>query len=168
MSILFTIIVFIIHAGAQNNIPLRSDITYEVSADSLQRNNSPQDLTISISSGTIDDVDKFILSLSDTQVLWTVVSAEMNGQPLWLIMNETKAERADILAWQYDSNENELKLFPPSVGMNYELDLVLQVNLLNSNKLHKASGKEVVLVTESDGNAASCSLKGNGNRVGFR
>jgi hypothetical protein len=168
MIILFAITGFILQVDAQDSLPQRSDIIYEVSADTLQRNNSPQDITLSINNGATENIDTFILSLRDTEVLWTVVSAQMNQQPLWLIMKEGAAERNDILAWQYDREEKMLRLYPPAVGVSYDLDLVLKLNLLRSNQIKKLSGREVLLVTESGGELSRCSLEGSGNQVTFR
>ena len=166
--ILFIIAFIVVQAGAQNTVPVRSDISYEVSADSLLRNNSPQDLKLSLTCGSADDIDAYVLRLSDGEALWTVVSAELNGQPLWLIMNEGKPERSDVLAWQYDQTEKILRLYPPPGNNNYDLNLVLQVNLLRSNTIKKMSIKEVALETESSGSLSRCSNKGIGNKVAFK
>ena len=166
--ILLIVAVMIFQAGAQNSAPIRSDISYEVSADSLLRNNSPQDLNLSITCGSSEDIETYLLSLSETEALWTVVSAELNGQPLWLIMNEGKAERNDILAWQYDQVENLLRLYPPPGINNYELNMVLRINLLRSNTIKKTSEKEVALEAQSRGVLTRCTTKGAGNRIAFK
>jgi len=166
--ILIIVSVIIFQAGAQNSVPQRSDISYNVLADSLLRNNGPQDLKISITCGASEDIATYILRLNDTQVLWTVVSAEMNEQPLWLIMDENRADRDNILAWQYDREEGVLRVSPPPGMVNYNLNMTLRINLLRSNIIQKKSEKEVVLLAQSTGGLSRCATRDSGNKVSFK
>ena len=106
--------------------------------------------------------------MNGTEVLWTVVSAEMNAQQLWLIMNEGKADRENILAWYYDREEGELRFFPPPGVTNFDLNMVLRVNLLRSHIIQKKSEKEVALLAQSGGDLSRCATRGNGNIVSFK
>ncbi len=166
--IILIIVAMIFYAGAQNPVSTRTDISYEVSADSLIRNNSPQDLNLSITCESGEDIDAYVLILAGTEALWTVVSAELNDQPLWLIMDEGKAERNDILAWQYDQVEKVLRFYPPPGSNNYDLNMVLQINLLRSNSIQKKSVREVALEAQSAGGLSRCSTIDAGNRIAFK
>ncbi len=166
--IFFLTICMIVQTAAQEALPLRSDITFEVLTDSLQRNNSPQDLTLSVSSSAGEGIDYFTIKMNGTEVLWTVVSAEMDAQQLWLIMNEGKADRENILAWKYDQEEGTLRFYPPQGVTIFDLTMVLRANLLKSHIIQKKSEKEVVLLAQSGGDLSRCTSRGNGNKVSFK
>jgi hypothetical protein len=158
----------VLSAGAQDDYPQRSDIVYEVTADSLERNNNPQDLTITINCQTSESINSYLLKLKDTDVLWTIVTAEKDEQPLWLIMEEGRADRDDILAWNYDQEEKVLRFFPQATGITYRMNLVLRLNLLKSHAIQKSSVGQIVLLVESGGEFSRCSSTEDGNQIGFR
>ena len=155
-------------ANAQDVVPVRSDIRFEISADSLSRNKNPQDITLSITSNTADEIEVYKIYLNNTDVLWTVVSAELNGQPLWLIMDNSKSERSEILVWHHDQEENNLIFYPPSGSTNYSLNLNVRLNLLRSNTLEKKSAGTVILEAQSKEIVSRCSATGRGDRVFFK
>ena len=170
VSIFLSVLVILISSGhAQDLLPARTDIVYEISADSLYPKNIPQDLSISVSNVSNEQIDVFILRLADIDdVVWTVVSAELDTQPLWLIMSDTRPERNDILAWEYDQENKNLKLYPPDKNTAYELTIVLRLNLLKPQGIQARSGKELVLLAQSGGSLSRCSAKGPGNKLTFR
>jgi len=169
VSIFLWLVVFLISSGrGQDLLPARTDIVYEISADSLSLNNVPQDLNLSITCGSSDVINAYILRLDETAVLWTIVSAELNNQPLWLIMNENNSERSDILAWQYDPLEKVLRFYPPKISTNYDIKIALRICLLQAGHIQKKSSKEVALEALTTNGIARCTTKGPGNRVVFK
>jgi hypothetical protein len=158
----------VIQASAQNQIPERSDILFEISGDSLLRNNNPQDLNLSITCSSAEQVEAYILKLDEVEVLWTIVSAELNDSPLWLIMNESKSERSDILAWYYDQEDKSLSFYPPQASTNYNLNIMLRINLLKSSRIQKKMGKKISLETQTARGLERCSTNGTGNMITFR
>jgi hypothetical protein len=83
-------------------------------------------------------------------------------------MDGAKSERNNILAWQYDKAENVLRLYPPAGRNNYDLNLLLRVNMLRSNTIKKMSEKEVALQAQSGGVVSRCTTQGAGNRIAFK
>jgi hypothetical protein len=166
--ILLILVTLIVHSEGQNPIATRLDISYNVAADSLFRKNNPQNLNLSIACGSSEVIDVYRVTMSDTEVLWTVVSAELNGQPLWLIMNNGQSPRNNILAWDYDEEQKMLRFYPPPESNTYNLDLHLQINLLHSGSIQKKSTREVILEAQAAGNLTRCSLKEGGNKVAFQ
>jgi hypothetical protein len=169
VSIFLSVLVVLISSGhAQDLLPARTDIVYEISADSLSLNNVPQDLNLSITCGSPDLINAYILRLDETAVLWTLVSAELDNQPLWLIMNDNNSERSDILAWQYDPLEKVLRFYPPKIGIHYDLKMALKICLLQPGPIQKKSSKEVALEALTTNGITRCATKGSGNRVVFK
>ena len=169
-SLLFCLVLIsAVTADAQNSSAGRADIFYEIKADSLSLKNIPQDLNLSVSSAANEKIEVYQLTLEGKKdVLWTVVSAEMNKQPVWLINSDAKSERDDILAWTYDQKTNSLRFYPPGNAQTYELDIMLRMNLLRPQSIAKKSSKELILAARTGGQLLPCSTKGRGNTIAFR
>ena len=166
--ILLSVTLMIVQASAQNLASERSDILFALSGDSLLRNNNPQDLNLSITCSSVEQIEAYILKLDEVDVLWTIVSAELNDQPLWLIMSESKSERSDILAWYYNQEEKSLRFFPPEIGTNYNLNIMLRINLLKANRIQKRMSKQISLETQTARGLERCSTSSTGNMITFR
>lgn len=167
--LLWLVVILHSYSRAQDPVSVRSDILYEISADSLYPKNIDQDLTLSVSNASNEQIDVFIVQLDNiNNVLWTVVSADLDNQPLWLITGNRKPERSDILAWEYDQENKNLKLYPPNRGAAYKLTTVLRLNLLKSQNIRPGSSTNLNLIVQSGGSLSRCSTNGSAGQLNFR
>ena len=155
-------------AGAQEILPSLSDIQYEIQADSLSRANTSQDVFISITCASINEVSNYVLKIEEAAALLTVVSAEINNESIWLINDKSKSDRDNVLAWYYYPEENVLRLYPSDWQTSYTLDLVVRINLLKPSAIVKKARSSVNLQIESETGNFQCATTGRGNRIAFR
>jgi hypothetical protein len=155
-------------AGAQEILPSLSDIQYEIQADSLSRANTSQDVSLSITCGSANEIDTYTLKIENAAAQLTVVSAEFNNETIWLINAKSKSNRENVLAWYYYPEENILRLYPSDWQPSYTLNLVVRVNLLRPFAIAKKTLTSVSLQIESITGKFQCATTGKGNRVAFK
>ncbi len=155
-------------AGAQVTLPSISDIQYEIQADSLSRANTSQDVSLSITCGSINEVKSYVLKIEEAAALLTVISAEFNNEAIWLINSKSKSDKENVLSWYYFPKENVLRLYPSDWQSSYTLNLVVRINLLRPFAIAKKTRSFVNLVVESDAGKFQCATIGMGNRVAFK
>jgi hypothetical protein len=153
---------------AQDNLPVYSGVEYEVRADSLIKTNQPQDLTILISGNSPRGLDAYELKIYDLKVLWTLVSANLNGESIWLVNEETRSENEKVLAWNYDSEENLLRLFPAEWSSGYNLEVTVKASILQPALLEKTDSRIVALEADVGGTKYQCAPTGSGGDMTFK
>lgn len=151
---------------AQDNLPSRSDIQIEIQSDSLIRDNSPQEITLLIDANNAANLDALLINIDQIESLWTVMSAEVEGESLWLKNSESNAGRDDVLAWKY--NDNSLHLAPFGSQLTSQLKVVVRLNLLKPGTIQAGSGKEITLLADINGERYRCLPVGNRPVVSFR
>ena len=112
ICIVFVILYPLMNCFAQQTIPLRSDILFNVQLDSLERTKNSQEIILSIIKNTSDPVQSFILNIDQTDMAWNVISAELNGEPLWLVLSDTKKAKDNVISWRYDKTDHTLRFYP--------------------------------------------------------
>jgi hypothetical protein len=152
---------------AQENLPTYSAVEYEIQADSLIKSNQPQDMLISISSSS-GGLDAYELKIYDLKVLWTLVSAKLNDEPIWLVNDDLKSDRENVLAWEYDSEQNLLRLYPADWQSGYELELMVRLSILQPGLVKKNDAKSIALEADIGGTKYKCSSRGTGSDMTFK
>ncbi len=153
---------------AQDNLPTYSAVQYEVQADSLLKTNEPQDLLISITCNASGGLDTYELKIYDLKVLWTIVSATLNNEPIWLVNTDSKSDKENVLAWKYDSQLHVLRLYPFEWQSGYELELMIRLSILQPGLVAKSDSKSIVLEADLGGRKYQCSPRGSGSDMTFK
>jgi hypothetical protein len=162
------ILLSLISLYAQDNLPTYSSVQYEVQADSLFKTNQPQDLKISISCSSSGGLDAYELKIYDLKVLWTIVSANLNDQSIWLVNADSRSERENVLAWHYDSEQSLLRLFPAEWQSAYTLEVTVRASILQPAKLAESDSKIVMLEADLGGQKYKCATTGSGSQMTFK
>ena len=166
--VIFGIFLSLISLCVQDNLPTYSAVQYEVRADSLLKTNEPQDLIISISASSSGGLAAFELKIYDLKVLWTLVSAKLNDEPIWLINTDSKSDKQNVLAWKYESEENLLRLYPSDWQSGYNLELMVRLSILQPGSLANNDSKSIALEADLGGQRYQCSPSGSGNDMTFK
>jgi len=162
------IFLFLVSLGAQDNLPVYSSVEYEVQADSLLKTNEPQQISISLSSNSSTGIDAYELKIYDLKILWTIVSASLNAEPIWLINADSKSDQENVLAWNYNSEQNLLRLYPSDWQAGYDLELIVRLSILQPGLIMKSDLKNISLETELGGVKYKCIPRGSGDNITFK
>jgi hypothetical protein len=139
-----------------------------VQADSLLKTNQPQDLIISISCTSPVGLEAYEIKIYDLKVLWTIVSANLNDQSIWLVNADSKSDNENVLAWYYDSEQNLLRLHPSEWQSGYILDIKIRASILQPALLEKNDSQIVTLEANVGGQKYQCSPGGSGDDMTFK
>ena len=162
------IFLLLVSLDAQDNLPVYSSVEYEVQADSLLKTNEPQQISISISSNSSAGIDAYELKINSLKVLWTIISANLNAEPIWLINAETNVDKENVLAWNYDPGENLLRLYPSDWQAGYDLELIVRMSILQPGLVETSDSKNLSLETEFGGVKYKCLPRGSGGNMTFK
>jgi hypothetical protein len=158
----------LISLHAQDSLPTYSAVQYEVQADSLFRSNEPQELIISISSRSSQGLEAYELKINDLKVLWTLVSATLNNEAIWLVNADSKSDNQNVLSWNYDPEQSLLRLYPQDWQSEYELEVTVRLSILEPGLVKKSDAKSVALEADFGGTKFQCSPRGSGGDMTFK
>ena len=153
---------------AQDNLPTYSAVQYEVQADSLFRSNEPQEVIISISSSSSPGPEAYELKIYDLKTLWTLVSAKLNNEAIWLVNADSKSDNQNVLSWNYDQELSLLRLYPPDWPSEYELEVTVRLSILEPGLVKKSNAKSLALEADLGGARFQCSPRGSGGDMSFK
>jgi len=153
---------------AQDTLPALAAIQYQIQTDSLSRTSSPQDITVSVFAGSVSDLSDLSLSIDDVSAYWTVVSANLGDQTLWLINAQVPSEKQNVLAWQFDQKDNSLYFYPREDQLSSDLTLVVRLNLLRPNRIVRRISTTINLLADIGNVRYQCVATGSGNTISFR
>lgn len=168
ISIILGIIFSLGIVQAQDNLPLNSDVEYEVRADSLLKSNQSQNLQVTIACNSSGGLDFYEIKVYDLKVFWTLVSATLNDQPVWLVNSNSRSDNNKVLAWYYNAEQNLLRLYPSEWNGTYRLDLTITASILQPAKLSTISSKLISLQAELGGQKYECVPVGSGGEMTFK
>ena len=168
ISIVLVIGLSLVSLFAQDNLPATSAAEYEVQADSLLRTNQPQDVTLLISCNSPGGLDAYEIKIKDLKVLWTLVSASLNGESLWLVNAGARSEKENVLAWQYDTERNFLRLYPNEWASGYQLEVTVRASILQPALLEKTDSKIISVEVDLGGQYFQCATTGSGGDMTFK
>lgn len=168
ISIILVIGLSLVSLFAQDNLPVYSAVQYEVRADSLLKTNQPQDVTISISCNSSGGLDAYEIKIYDLKVLWTLVSAKLNDEAIWLVNAKSKSENEKVVAWHYDKDQNLLRFYPVDWQSGYSLELTVRASILQPALLENNDSKIVSLETDVGGQKYQCSTIRSGGDMTFK
>lgn len=168
ISIFLVIGLSLVSLSAQDNLPVTSAAEYEVQADSLLRTNEPQDLQILITCNSPGGLDAYEIKIQDLKVLWTLVSANLNGEALWLVNAGKRSENENVLAWEYDREQSLLRLFPNEWAAGHQLEVAVRASILQPGLLKKTDSKVIALEADMGGQKFQCTTTGSGGDMTFK
>ena len=167
-TIILGIFLLLVSLGAQDNLPTYSAVQYEIQADSLMKTNQPQEMLISISAASSGNLDAYEIKIYDLKVHWTVISASFNDEPLWLVNSDSKSDNMNVLAWNYDPEENILRLHPSDWQSGYNLNVTVRLSILQPALVKKSDSKNIALEADLGGVRYQCSQNGSGGEMTFK
>jgi len=167
-SIILGILLSLVSLYAQDNLPVYSAVQYEVQADSLLKTNQPQNVTISISSSSPGGLETYEIKIYNLKVLWILVSANLNDESIWLVNAESRSENEKVLAWEYDAEQNLLRLFPAEWPSGYRLEVTVRASILQPVLLEKNDSQIVTLEADVGGQKYQCATTGSGDDITFK
>ena len=150
---------------AQEIKPVISNVKYQIVTESLVLANYPQDLEIEINKEINENIQSLILGIPDLNAELYVVSAQLNGEQIWLIRSDNAARNAKVLAWNYNAKTSQLSLYPPDWRTNYRLEITLTIHLIKGTVDNITKIKKVIAEAEIQGRKYLCNVQGRGNEV---
>jgi hypothetical protein len=168
ISIVLVIGLSMVSLFAQDNLPLTSAVQYEVRADSLLRSNQPQDVTLLLTCNSTAGLDAYEIKIYDLKVMWTLVSANLNGEPLWLVSADTRTGKENVLAWEYDAEQALLRLYPNEWAGRNQLEVTVRASILQPALLKKTDSKVIALEADMGGQKFQCETTGSGGDMTFK
>jgi hypothetical protein len=167
-TIIFGISLILNSLNAQDNLPTYSAVQYEVQADSILKTNEPQDMLISISCSSPGGLNAYEIKIDNLKVLWTLVSARLNEEPIWLLNADSKSDKDNVLSWNYDQGKNLLRLYPSDWQAGYDLEVIVSLSILQPALLVKNDSRIVTLETDIGGQKYKCFPRGSGGDMMFK
>lgn len=153
---------------AQNSNQKTSDIQINVITESLEKTKNPQQLTIEINKNTLNTPANLSVEIENVDADLTLVSAKLNNQDLWLINTSTSANNDKVLAWSYDKETQQLKLYPYNWNSTYILEIDVQVNMKNISQIENQQSTNIILISEISGGTFEALPTGNGSEIQLR
>ena len=167
-TIIWGILLLLVSLNAQDNLPVYSAVQYRILTDSLSKSNEPQDMLISITNSSPGTVVAYELKIYDLKVLWTIVSAKLNDEDLWLVNRDSNPENENVLSWNYDSGKNLLRIYPPERQAGYDLEIMLRLSILQPGLITKSDSKNVSLEADLSGVTYTCLPRESGDLIKFK
>ncbi len=149
----------------QDQLPVTNQINIEVLSPSITISKQPQNMTIRIGANDAASLDFIALQLDSTQAVWTVLSARVDGQELWLVQSDVRPDKDNLMAWRYDSETQLLRIYPGQWPAGFELDLEVQLNLVNLRTAGEKISDRVVALASISSVVSRCSESGRGGLI---
>ena len=162
------ILLLLVSLNAQDNLPVYSAVQYRILTDSLYKSNEPQDMLIAVTNSSPGSVEAYELRIYDLKVFWTIVSARLNGEDLWLVNRDLNSEDVNVVSWNYDSDKNLLRIYPPARQAGYELELMIRMSILQPGLITKSDSKNISLEADLGGVTYSCLPGDSGDHINFK
>ncbi len=164
---IFIIIILIVplFLQAQTSYPQTSDIRFDVNTESLELTNKPQELAITIDKLNQEKPGSIKIDFEKIESVFTLISARLNGEELWLIKTNTSATNPKVLAWNFDKTDLKLVLYPSNWASPYSIELLIQVNIKNSSSMKDIESDIVNLKCELASGTFEALPSGNGNEI---
>ncbi len=153
---------------AQQENLVTSAIKFEVVSESLQITEKPQTVSVKITCGSGDFGKFFNLRIAKTDAVWSLISARLNGDSLWLIQSNSAPSQNEVLSWETEKSKSQLILYPAAWQSAYVLDLEIQINLEQSSNIVKDTDEMILLGANLPSGSYECSPAGRGNRISFK
>jgi len=154
--------------SAQAVYPVNANIQVEVLTENKSVDDENQYIQVQLICQTSDEVNALNLRFEDRSARWTVVSAQLNGELLWLLKSSVRAPHENVLAWDFDENADQLNLFPANWQIPYVLDLQLQINMNSTEKPDNPLQEKVIVETSLPTGIYTASPTGRGDIITLR
>lgn len=161
--LLFSTVLF-----AQEENLVTSEINFEVVSESLQITKKPQTVSVRITCGSGEFVQFFNLRFAETDAVWSLISARLNGDSLWLIQSNSAPSQNKVLSWETEKGKSQLILYPAAWQSDYVLDLEIQINLEKTSDIVKDTDDTILLGANLPSGSYECSPAGRGNIISVK
>lgn len=153
---------------AQDTKPTTSSLTFEVLNTSLKMSKEPQNINILINCDGSQNIEAVTLKITQIKAVWSVVSAKLNDQSLWLIKSEDGGNKSNVLAWNLNTQDSELILFPNEWSTPYTMELEIQLNLDDIKNSQNEVPTTIIMEAIMAGISYQCSPTGRGNQLNMQ
>jgi biopolymer transport protein ExbD len=150
---------------AQSSLTPTQQIGYEVLTAALTVNPEPQSLQIKIDNTGSATVNDLRIHLADVKGKLTLVYAEKNDTPLWLIQSPDNSTRENVLSWEFSDSTGVLSLYPFPYPQTYTLTLEVQVNLNGIMEPSPGQQYSVLVETSLVNGIFAATVTGRGNKI---
>jgi hypothetical protein len=153
---------------AQQENLITSEIKFEVDSESLQITEKPQTISVKIACESAEVVQFYNLRFAETDAVWSLISARLNGDSLWLIQSNSAPSQNKVLSWETEKSKSHLILFPASWQSGYVLELEIQINLEHTSNIVNDTDEKILLGANLPSGSYESSPFGRGNRISFK
>ena len=108
------------------------------------------------------------MKYANSSANWSLISALLNGESLWLLQSDSASDNDRVLAWNSNKNESNFLLYPSDWQTIFTLDLEIQINLMNISSLTIDSQDQIILDAIYNGITYECITSGRGNTIIFK
>ena len=165
---IFFLILLIGSLPGQDIKPVTTDIRHEVLDELIDVDQEQQILNIQVTSLISSGVQYFAIGFKNFPARWSLISASLNGEILWLVKANVHPGNEKVLAWDYSPDSKQIRVYPHSWPAAYVLDLQMQLNFEDSFDTRENSDDIVLLEAELSGGAYLATPTGRGNKISLR
>jgi hypothetical protein len=164
----FLLMLLISSLCGQDIKPVTTEIRYEVLDELIDVDQEEQALNIQVTSLTLTGIKYLSIGFEKIPARWSLISAELNGEKLWLVKADIHPGNDKVLAWDYSPGSNQIRLFPHTWQAPYVLDLQMQLNFESRVDSQETSDERVLVEAELSGTAFLATPTGRGDKINFR
>ena len=136
-----------------------ANIQYEILSGSLIVGNSPYIIQVAFNIETSQEITFIQMKFDSLSARMHLISAERNGESIWLLRSGERAANDKVLAWKYDDENKQLNLYPNTWQAPYRLVLDIQITPLQEGIISDNLRASVQI----NNSLLSCQPSGRGN-----
>jgi hypothetical protein len=148
--------------------PATTEIRHEVLDELIDVDQEDQTLNLQVTSLISAGVQYFNIGFEKIPARWSLISAQLNGETLWLVKANIHPGNEKVLAWDYNPDSKEIRLYPHGWPAPYVLDLQIQLNIEGVVDTEQISDDNVLLEAELSAGAYLATPTGRGNKISLR
>jgi hypothetical protein len=151
----------------QQELPVITEIKYQILSDTLKITTQPQIISVTIINESNEKITALKLGCEKLNMYWTLIQASLNGENLWLVQSEFSPVQKNILAWKYDQANHQLILYQENFSDPTNLELKIQLNLTGNSLSKKEFDDNIILEAITLTGVYNCNSI-NGNKIYFK
>jgi hypothetical protein len=149
----------LIHVWSQT----ATNVQYEILTESLTIGEEPYIAQIELQVQSPQEIDFITMDFDSLTTPIHLVTAELNGELLWLLRSEEKAANDQVLTWRYNTEETRLRIYPGNWPVPYRLILAVQIVMTQKEPIADI----LHLSVQMNNSMSPCQTVGRGNVIRF-
>lgn len=150
--------------SAQENLPVTQDVQVEVLTSELQISSKAQTVRMEITCNSASPGQLLTLDLKDVKGVMLPVSAERDGDALWLIQSPDANTNDIVLAWD-TVDETMLQLSPGAWTTPYTIELQIKLSFTNLIDVPNITATQLDVIVRDGSIENLASPTGRGNQI---